>query len=85
MIHKSKVENYAGSMEALAEEIGDLKYDALAQFLELLADKIQRDGEQDNARNRVKLAGHLFESAEHLRISKVTIDKAWVICEPHTK
>jgi hypothetical protein len=39
MIHTSEVINYPGSMEELAEEIGNLKYDALARFLELLAKK----------------------------------------------
>jgi hypothetical protein len=29
MIHTSEVINYPGSMEELAEEIGNLKYDAL--------------------------------------------------------
>lgn len=82
MIHKSTVENYTGSMEALAEEIGNLKYDALAAFLALLANKIQYDGEKDKERNRIKLSNNLFQSAEKLKESKVFIDKAWKICEP---
>ena len=84
MIHKSEVEKYTGSMEELAEEIGNLKYDSLANFLDLLADKIQRDGQKDKERNRVKLANNLFQSAERIRESKGFIDKAWVICEPFT-
>ena len=32
MRHKDIIDNYDGSMEQLAESIGDLKYDALAQF-----------------------------------------------------
>lgn len=34
MIHTLEVTNYPGSMEELVEEIGNLKYDALAKFLE---------------------------------------------------
>ena len=40
MIHTSEVENYSGTMQALDEEIGTLNSAALAEFLELLADKI---------------------------------------------
>ena len=85
MIHKTTVENYSGSMEDLAEEIGDLRYDALANFLDLLADKIQRDGEKDQQRQRVKLANSLFQCAEHLKASKAQIERAWEISEPFMK
>ncbi|RMG72562.1 MAG: hypothetical protein D6722_05210 [Bacteroidetes bacterium] len=84
MIHPSTLDNYPGSMEALAEEIGDLRYDTLSEFLALLASKIQRDGDKDASRSRVKLASHLHECARHLRASKDAIDRAWVICEPYT-
>jgi len=33
-------------MEQLAEEIGNLRYDALANFLELLANKLEADGKR---------------------------------------
>jgi len=85
MIHKSKVENYPGSMKALAEEIGDLKYNALSEFLELLADKIEKDGDKDKGRSRIKLASNLHECSDKLRGCKDAIDKAWIICESYTK
>ena len=85
MIHKNSIEKYAGTMEELAEEIGDLKYNALSEFLELLADKIQLDGTKDNSRNRLKLAKHLHDCSDQLRQAQLSIDKAWVICEPYTK
>ena len=44
MIHKDIVENYLGKMEELAEEIGNLKYDSLSKFLNLLATKIENLG-----------------------------------------
>ena len=62
MIHKNKVEKYAGTMEGLAEEIGNLKYDALAGSLKLLSGKIKRDGDKDGVRGRVKLAGHYMNA-----------------------
>lgn len=83
MIHKSTVTNYAGSMEELAEDIGNLKYDALADFLNLLAQKIEKDGDKDKARNRVKLARNLHDCSSKLKECKISIDKAWEICEPY--
>ena len=85
MIHKSVVENYSGSIEELVVEIGDLRYDALSEFLELLAIKIRKDGDKDKSRNRIRLAKHLYESSDKLIESKSSIDKAWIICEPYTK
>ncbi len=85
MIHKSDIENYAGTMKDLAEEIGNLKYDALSKFLSLLADKIETDGDKDKSRNRVKLAKNLHNCSNKLRESKLEIDEAWIICEPYTK
>ena len=85
MIHKEKIENYSGSLEALAEEIGNLKYDALSNFLNLLADKIQNDGDKDERRGRVRLASHLHHCSEQLRACKLSIDEAWRICEPYMR
>jgi hypothetical protein len=85
MIHTSEVTNYPGSMEELIEEIGNLKYDALAQFLELLAHKIETDGKKDEGRNRIKLSGNLYKSADKLKESAAYIQTAWVICKPYMK
>ena len=82
MVHKSKVENYPGKMIELVEEIGNLKYDALADFLNLLANKIECDGKKDKERKREKLSVSLFQCADKLKESKLFIDKAWVISEP---
>lgn len=83
MIHRSEITNYSGTMEELAEEIGNLKYDALARFLELLAHKIEADGKKDESRGRVQLSGNLYKTAEKLLESKTYIEKAWVICKPY--
>lgn len=83
MIHKDKVENYQGTMQKLAEDIGNLKYDALAVFLDLLAQKIENDGIKDAERKRLQLAQQLQNSANSLKKAKVAIDKAWKISEPY--
>lgn len=85
MIHKDEVENYQGSMEELAEEVGNLKYDALANFLALLSEKIEKDGAKDASRGRIQLAGNLQVCAEKLKEAQSSIDKAWIISEPYMK
>lgn len=85
MIHKDTIENYSGTMEELAEEIGNLKCDALSEFLNLLAKKIEKDGDKDKSRNRIKLANNLHNCSNKLKECKESIDKAWIICEPYTK
>ncbi|MEM6697039.1 MAG: hypothetical protein AAF599_01490, partial [Bacteroidota bacterium] len=70
MLHKNTIENYSGTMETLAEEIGNLRYDALSNFLNLLADKLQEDGDKDEGRGRVQLSSHLHSCSKQLRICK---------------
>jgi monomeric isocitrate dehydrogenase len=83
MIHHTHVRNYPGSLEELAGELGDLRYDALAEFLELLADKIRKDGDKDRERQRRKLAASLHCCADELMNAKKAIDRAWAISEPY--
>ena len=85
MIHKDQIDGYKGSPTDLAEAIGDLKYDALANFLELLAAKIEKDAAKDRSRGRVQLATSLEKSAAHLVTAKLNIDIAWRISAPYMK
>lgn len=85
MIHKDQIDGYEGSPADLAEAIGDLKYDALANFLALLAAKIEKDGAKDRNRGRIQLATSLEESAKNLRSAKSSIDIAWQISAPYMK
>lgn len=85
MLHKDEVENYSGTMQELAEEVGNLKYDALANFLDLLSQKIENDGMKDAERKRFQLAKQLQTCADSLREAKVVIDKAWKISAPYIK
>ena len=85
MKHTKKVKNYSESHETLAESIGDLYYDSLADFLLLLADKMHRDGEADKDRGRVKLAKELFACSRKLQEAAKHIDIAWDICKPYVR
>lgn len=83
--HAITLRNYNGDLEQLAEELGDLFYDSLADFLHLFSEKIHRDAESDAWRKRPKLAGHLLACSRHLQQASAEIDKAWQICKPHVK
>lgn len=77
MKHKTYV-NYEGSLEELAVEIANLRYDAFRDFLEFLAAKVYEDSLADYKRNRIKLSNELHEAADH-------IAQAWHISEPFMK
>jgi hypothetical protein len=83
MKHKNYIEKYDGSLEVLAEDIGNLRYDALADLLKLLSNKINKDSQSDLSRNRVKLAACLKECSLELNEASIAIDKAWEICSPY--
>ncbi len=74
MQHRTAVE-YPGGLQQLATDLGNLRYDSLAEFLRLLSDKIEQDEGADLGRNRPRLAGHLHRAA-------VEISRAWQVCKP---
>ena len=82
MIHKTEIEGH--HLQALANEIGDLRYDALQEFLLHLSLKIKNDALKDRNRGRIKLANQLGEASEKIQKSAESIDKAWIICKPFT-
>lgn len=75
MIHKDNIDKYNGSMDDLIEDIGNLKYDALSDFLMKLSEKIEKDGNADFKRKRFKLAKELKQASVH-------INNAWIISKP---
>jgi hypothetical protein len=74
MRHASAV-NYPGGLQQLATDLGNLRYDSLAQFLSLLSEQMDQDGDADLGRNRPKLAGHLHRAADE-------IARVWQLCKP---
>ncbi len=82
MKHTTTVKAFNGTNEQLAEELGDLFYDNLAQFLNLLAMKIEKDSKADLKRGRTMLAKELHECARHLSSASEHIGVAWDISAP---
>ncbi|MBC7806958.1 MAG: GNAT family N-acetyltransferase [Akkermansiaceae bacterium] len=82
MTHETTVTRYAGTLTELAADLGDLRYDALATFLQDLSAKIDRDGRADAGRGRKKLAASLHACAAHLADAARETQTAWQISEP---
>jgi len=85
MKHPSTIEKYQGSLEELATDLGNLRYDALEDFLNLLANKIHLDGNADLGRGRKKLANRLYQAAKQIQSAAQEIQVAWDISEPYMK
>ena len=81
MEHRDSIERYSGGLSELVEDVGNLKDDALAEFLRLLAAKVERDGSRDAARERVQLASALQECASHLGASAAGAGEAWRVAK----
>lgn len=80
MTHPLHIERYPSSLGELADEIGDLRYDALASFLSDLSAKIGRDSVADNG--RAKLAASLAAYAAHLGNAADDSGAAWRAAAP---
>jgi len=83
MVHPDKVDRYSGTLDDLAEDLGNLRYDALGEFLRLLAAKIDRDAGTDEKRGRTQLSAALRNAAGLLAGAATDIQLAWRISEPH--
>jgi hypothetical protein len=82
MKHTRQVKHFSGNHQQLAEEIGDLYYDSLAELLWKLGEKLECDAGADFKRNRNKLAAELATAADHLYVVAEHIAAAWLICKP---
>jgi len=76
---------YDGGLEKLAEDIGNLRYDALEKFLNLLSEKLVNDGNADKKRKRTKLAKRLSKASNLVLYAANEIKEAWKISAPHMK
>lgn len=83
MKHTTAVPHYNGSHQQLAEEMGDLYYDSLAELLWKLGEKLERDASSDHRRGRLRLSAELAGAADHLYVAAEKIAAAWLICKPY--
>jgi hypothetical protein len=83
MIHRDHLPDVPRNLDDLAANLGDLRYDALADFLKALAAKMAGDACKDEARGRRQLATALHAVAAHLSAAEEDVRRAWAICKPY--
>lgn len=83
MAHPTTLLNYPGSLEDLAKEAGNLRYDSLASFLQALSDDLYRQAEADQKRGRVQLAVQGYRASFNLEQAAENIETAWKISQPY--
>jgi len=82
--HTSQVKGVGFTNKELANRVGNLYYDNMAEFLEALSKKIILDADADRKRGRVKLANLLNNGAIQISNSVISIQTAWKLCEKPT-
>ena len=85
MKHPDRIARYPGSLADLAGEVGDLRYDALAEFLHALSSKLASDSEKDGARGRARLAASLQRASTLIADAARETETTWKICAPHMR
>lgn len=85
MKHPNNIPNYSKTIAELAKDIGNLKYDSLAEFLSHLGDDLMRQAEADKKRGRPRLASQLEASAKEIYEARDRMFAVWKICEPYMK
>jgi len=74
-----------GTLQELAESIGDLRYDALQALFHLLFQKFHLDAEKDCERGRQRLANLLIRLSIKMEEATEICEEMWKICEPHMR
>jgi hypothetical protein len=69
-------------MKKVAEAIGDLHYETLAQLLKALSQKLKQDSRKDWKSGRVRLANLLKEASVDIKNSYTQIVSAYQISKP---
>jgi len=80
--HPKQIEKYSGSLKELAEDIGNLHYESLAEFLNHLSTKLDNDSDKDMSAGRIKLSDTLVEAEYYVRHAADQISIAWTISKP---
>jgi hypothetical protein len=83
MEHKKNIERgYKGSLNDLAEDIGNLHYESLKELLVAIADKLSDDANKDYQKKRIKLSYELSQASIEIVGASNSIKRAWEISKP---
>ena len=78
--HTQIIKGVGLSNKEVADRVGDLYYDNMAEFLKHLSDKLHVDAIADEKRGRKKLANHLKNGSKQIQKAQTEIQNAWDIC-----
>ncbi len=84
MSHPDHAIGYEGSLKDLAQEVGNMRYDSLAEFMKYLSDNLSEQATKDQ-NNKPQLAAKVEESASQLNVASLEMYQAWKVAEPHMK
>lgn len=83
MEHKKNIgRGYEGTLDDLAEDIGNLHYEALKELLLAIADKLSDDANKDYQNKRTKLSYELSKASIEIVGASNSIKRAWEISKP---
>lgn len=79
--HKKEIAGIS-DMKELANIIGDLHYESLAQLFKHLSQKFKQDSRKDWKGKRVLLSARLKATSINMKQSYIQIQEAWQISKP---
>jgi hypothetical protein len=82
MEHQTLLPGFQSLQEA-AEAICNLRYDALAELIGHMQDKLWADATADYDRDRKKLATALTQAGNLAGNFSLAVEDAWKICKPY--
>jgi len=83
MRHPDYTKGYDGTLQELAQAVGNMRYDSIGEFIQYLADDLTRQAEGDRKQGRAQLASKLEQTARELGEAKGSMDKVWKLCAPY--
>ncbi len=83
MKHPTYIEDYGGTLQELAQDIGNLRYDILLEFLNHLSDDLRKQYLNDLYNKRTKLATCLSLAEKNIKVAALYVEDAWRISKPY--
>lgn len=81
--HPTCVHKYVGTLEQLADDVENMSYDAVVEFLDHLANALFRRSQNDYRNNKGSLSMYLDNAAFKIAAASYVMEDAWEICEPY--
>lgn len=82
--HPTDIIKYQGTMQELARDIADLRYDVLVTFFNNLCYELSKDKEKDFNAGKYQISSLLYDLASICNEGSKLSRKLWAICEKHT-